>query len=81
MVKVSCILTTCPYFDNLEFDIFNADGPRYHFIASFTIAFRILTLSVHYLKLNLVCKINLRYSKRGRHQYDIQYAALVKIVA
>ena len=27
-VQVSYILTTCPYFDNLEFDIFNAGGPQ-----------------------------------------------------
>jgi len=25
--KASYILTTCPYFDNLEFDIFVAGGP------------------------------------------------------
>jgi len=28
IVKVSYILTTCPYFDNLEFDIFDAGGPQ-----------------------------------------------------
>ena len=28
------ILTTCPYFDNLKFDIFDAGGPQYHFITS-----------------------------------------------
>ena len=47
MVKVSYILTTCPYFDNLEFDIFDAGGPQCHFITSFTMAVRIRTLSVH----------------------------------
>jgi len=26
VVKVSHILTTCPYFDNLKFDIFDAGG-------------------------------------------------------
>jgi len=43
-VKVSYILTTCPYFDNLEFYIFYAGGPHYHVITSVTIAnaFRIL---------------------------------------
>jgi len=34
------ILTTCPCFDNLEFDIFDAGGPQYHFITSVTIAVR-----------------------------------------
>jgi len=28
VVKVSYILTTCPYSDNLEFNIFNAGGPQ-----------------------------------------------------
>ena len=36
-VKVSYILTTCPYFDNLEFDIFDAGGPQCRFITSVTI--------------------------------------------
>jgi len=27
-VEVSYILTTCPYFDDLEFDIFDAGGPQ-----------------------------------------------------
>jgi len=40
VVKVSYILTTCPYFDNLEFDIFDAGGPQCHFITSFTMAVR-----------------------------------------
>jgi len=35
------------FFDNLEFDIFDAGGPQCHFITSFTIAIRIQTLSVH----------------------------------
>jgi len=39
--------TTCPYFDNLEFDIFDAGGPHCHFITSFAMAVRIRTLSVH----------------------------------
>jgi len=47
VVKVSYILTTCPYFDNLEFDIFDAGGPQCHFITSFIVPVRILTLSVH----------------------------------
>jgi len=55
VVKVSYILTTCYYFDNLESDIFDAGGPQCHFITSVTIAVRIRTLSVHQLKLNLVC--------------------------
>jgi len=33
-------LTTSPYFDNLEFDIFVAGGPQCHFITSATIAVR-----------------------------------------
>jgi len=28
VVIVSCILTSCPCFNNLEFDIFGAGGPR-----------------------------------------------------
>ena len=46
VVKISYILTTCLYFDNLEFDIFDEDGLQYHFIMPLTIA--------DYLKLNLV---------------------------
>ena len=49
------MLPTCPYFDNLEFHDFDASGPQSHFIVSVTITVRILTLSVHWLKLNLVC--------------------------
>ena len=41
------MLTSSPYFDNLEFDIFDASGgPQCHYITSVTIAVRILTLSV-----------------------------------
>ena len=47
VVKVSYILTTCPYFDNLEFDIIFAGGPQCHFITSVTIAVRMRTLSGH----------------------------------
>ena len=35
------ILTTCPYFDSLEFDLFVAGGSQCHFITSGTIAVRI----------------------------------------
>ena len=28
------MLTTCPYFDNLKFDIFVAGGPQCHFVTS-----------------------------------------------
>jgi len=35
-----------PYFDSLEFDIFNAGGPQCHFIMSVTIAVSIQMLSV-----------------------------------
>jgi len=38
---------TCPYFDNLEFDIFDAADLQCHFITSVTVADMILTLSVH----------------------------------
>jgi len=55
VAKVSYILTTCPYIDNLEFHNFDAGGPQRHIIASVTITVRIRTLSVHWLKLNLVC--------------------------
>jgi len=41
------ILHTCPYFDNLEFEIFVAGGPQSQFIMSVTIAVRIRTISVH----------------------------------
>jgi len=47
VVKVSCILITCPYFNNLEFDIFDAGGPQCDFIMSVTFAVRIRTLSVY----------------------------------
>jgi len=40
-------MTTCPYFENLEFDIFVAGGPQYHFITSVTIADSIQMLSGH----------------------------------
>jgi len=40
------MLTTCPYFDNLEFDIFVTGGPQCHLIASVTIAVGIRTLPV-----------------------------------
>ena len=46
-VKVSYVLTTCPYFVNQEFDIFDAVGLLFQFITSVTIAVRIRTLSVH----------------------------------
>jgi len=36
VVKVSYILTTCSYFDNLEVDIFDAGGLQCHFIMSVT---------------------------------------------
>jgi len=44
-------VTTSPYIDNLEFDIFDAVGPQCHFITSVTITVRIRTLSIYYLKL------------------------------
>jgi len=47
VVKVSYILTTCPYSDNFEFDIFDAGGPQCQFITFFNMAGRIWTLSVH----------------------------------
>ena len=53
-VKVSCILTTCPYFDYIEFNIFDAGGPQCCFIMPFTAAYRIRKLSVRQLKINLV---------------------------
>jgi len=40
-------MTTCPYFDNLEFDILVAGGAQCHFITSAIIAARIRTLSGH----------------------------------
>jgi len=46
-IKVSYILTTCLYVDNLESDIFDAGGPQCLFTMSFTIAVRIRMLSVH----------------------------------
>jgi len=41
VVKVSYILTKCPYFDNLEFDICDASRLQCHFVTSVTIAVRI----------------------------------------
>jgi len=47
-VKNHCYIpTTCPYFDSLEFDIFDTGGPQRDFITSVTIAVRIRTLPVH----------------------------------
>jgi len=46
-VEVSYMLTTCPCFGNLEFDIFDAGGPQCDFIRSVIIAVRIRTFSVH----------------------------------
>jgi len=40
-------MATGPYFDYLEFDIFDTGGPQCHFIKSVTFAVRIRTLSVH----------------------------------
>ena len=56
MVKVSYILTTCPYFDNLEFDIFDAGGPQCYFVTSFTMAIRIRTVlsTLAYAKYSLL---------------------------
>jgi len=47
VAKVSCKLTTSPYFDNREFVIFGAGGPQCHFITSVTITVRMRTFSVH----------------------------------
>jgi len=44
-------VTTCPYFDNLEFDIFDAGRLQCHFVASVTIAVRIHCFQ---LKLNKI---------------------------
>jgi len=41
------ILTTCPYFDNLQLDIIDVCCPQCHFIMAVTIAVMIPTLSVH----------------------------------
>jgi len=43
----SALLTTSPYFDDLEFDIFDAISAHCHFISADTIAVRIRTLSEH----------------------------------
>jgi len=45
--KTSYNLRTCPYFDNLECDIFYAGGLECCLITSVTTAVRIRTLSVH----------------------------------
>jgi len=47
VAKVSYILKTCPYFDNLEFKIFDLGGLQCHFIMFVTTAVRMRTLSVH----------------------------------
>jgi len=41
------MLTTSPYFDNLEFDVFDAGGPQCHFITTVTITVGIRTLAVY----------------------------------
>jgi len=43
-VKICCILTTCPCFDNREFDIFDACGLQCNFV---TVSVRIRTLKLH----------------------------------
>jgi len=37
-VEVSYIFTTCPWFDNLEFDVIDVGCPQCHFITSIAIA-------------------------------------------
>jgi len=74
------MLTTCPYFDNRKFDIFDAGGAQRRFSTSLTITVRIRTLSVHWLKLNLVTKIKANHSMCGHHFNIIQCATLVKIL-
>jgi len=54
-VKVSCILTSSPYFDNLEYDFFDAGGHQWRFVTFVTGTVRIRKLSVRQLKINLVC--------------------------
>jgi len=41
VVKVTYMLTICPYFDNLQFDIFDAGGLHCQLTTSVTIAVRI----------------------------------------
>jgi len=41
------MLTTCAYFDNLGFDIFDAVGSQCHFIMLVATAGTIRTFSVH----------------------------------
>jgi len=47
VVKVSYILTTCPYLDNFDFDILMQVVFSANFITSVTTAVRIRTLAVH----------------------------------
>ena len=47
------MLTTCPCFDNLEFDNFDAGGPQCHFITSVTIEVKIQKLAVYSFKINV----------------------------
>jgi len=47
VVNASYIVKACPYFDNPEFENFDAVGFQCYFITSVTIAMRIRTLSVH----------------------------------
>jgi len=49
---VCSLLTTCPYFDNLELDICDVAGLQCHFIMSVAIAVRIQMLSVHWHKVS-----------------------------
>jgi len=41
------MLTTCPYFDDLELTFLDAGGLQCHFIMSVTTAVRIRTLALH----------------------------------
>ena len=47
VIKVSYILTTSSYFDNLELDVFHAGDPQCRIITSINIAVRTETLSVY----------------------------------
>jgi len=52
-------LTTRPYFDNFELDIFDAGGPQCHFTTYVTIAVTIRTLSVYLFQLTCAALVKM----------------------
>jgi len=46
--RLSYVLTTCPYFDILKFDVFNAGGPLFPFVTSVLHVGRLFYVHCHF---------------------------------